>query len=74
MLQLVLINLFRNPLRSALTLGSVLVALFLYSSLGAVLDSLQATADSGSRERLATRHAIALTKQFRTNVRRKDLK
>ncbi|MBP8137513.1 MAG: hypothetical protein KAY61_04850, partial [Candidatus Eisenbacteria bacterium] len=61
MLQLVLINLFRNPLRSALTLGSVLVALFLYSSLGAVLDSLQATADSGSRERLATRHAIALT-------------
>lgn len=61
MLQLVLINLFRNPLRSALTLGSVLVALFLYSSLGAILDSLQATADSGSRERLATRHAIALT-------------
>ncbi len=61
MLQLVFVNLFRNPLRSALTLGSVLVALFLYSSLGAVLDSLQATADSGSRERLATRHAIALT-------------
>lgn len=61
MFHLVLVNLLRNPLRSALTMGSVLVALFLYSSLGAVLDSLQATADSGSRERLATRHAIALT-------------
>jgi putative ABC transport system permease protein len=61
MLRLVLVNLFRNKLRTVLTLLSVLVALFLYSSLGAILDTLQAAADSGSRERLATRHAIALT-------------
>lgn len=61
MLRLVLVNLFRNPLRTFLTLASVLVALFLFSSLGAILDTLQAAADSGSRERLATRHAIALT-------------
>jgi putative ABC transport system permease protein len=59
--QLVLVNLFRNRLRTFLTLASVLVALFLFSSLGAILDTLQAAADSGSRERLATRHAIALT-------------
>lgn len=61
MFHLVLVNLFRNKLRTLLTLMSVLVALFLYSSLGAILDTLQAASDSGSRERLATRHAIALT-------------
>ncbi len=61
MSRLVLVTLFRNKLRTFLTMGSVLVALFLYSSLGAILDTLQAAADSGSRERLATRHAIALT-------------
>ena len=43
-------------LRSALTLGSVLVALFLYSSLGAVLDL--AAGDRGFRQpRAAARHA-----------------
>ena len=61
MFRLVVINLFRNWLRTALTLASVFVALFLFSSLGAVLDTLQAAADSGSRERLAVRHAISLT-------------
>jgi putative ABC transport system permease protein len=61
MFKLIVVNLFRNKLRTLLTLLSVLVALFLYSSLGAILDTLQAAADSGSRERLATRHSIALT-------------
>jgi putative ABC transport system permease protein len=61
MMRLVLVNLFRNKLRTVLTLGSVLVALFLFSSLGAILDTLQAASDAGSRERLATRHAISLT-------------
>ena len=61
MMRLVLVNLFRNPVRTLLTLGSVLVALFLFSSLGAILDTLQAAANAGSRERLATRHAISLT-------------
>jgi putative ABC transport system permease protein len=61
MFQLVLVNLGRNRLRTALTLASVFVALFLFSSLGAILDTLQAAADSGSRERLAVRHAISLT-------------
>jgi len=61
MLQLVLVNLMRNRLRTALTFASVFVALFLFSSLGAVLDTLQAAADSGSRDRLAVRHAISLT-------------
>jgi cell division protein FtsX len=49
MFQLVLVNLGRNRLRTALTLASVFVALFLFSSLGAILDTLQAAADSGSR-------------------------
>ena len=61
MLHLVLVNLFRNKLRTFLTLASVFVALFLFSSLGAILDTFQAAADSGSRERLAVRHAISLT-------------
>ena len=61
MFRLVLVNLSRNWLRTLLTLGSVFVALFLFSSLGAILDTLQAAADSGSRERLAVRHAISLT-------------
>ncbi len=61
MFRLVLVNLFRNKLRTLLTLASVFVALFLYSSLGAILDTFQAAADSGSRERLAVRHAISLT-------------
>jgi putative ABC transport system permease protein len=61
MLKLVVVNLMRNKLRTVLTLLSVFVALFLYSSLGAILDTLQAAADAGSRERLATRHSIALT-------------
>jgi len=59
--RLVVVNLFRNWPRTALTLASVFVALFLFSSLGAILDTLQAAADSGSRERLAVRHAISLT-------------
>ncbi len=61
MFRLVLINLHRNPLRTALTFASVFMALFLYSSLGAILDTFQAAADSGSRDRLAVRHAISLT-------------
>jgi putative ABC transport system permease protein len=61
MLHLVLVNLFRNRTRTFLTLASVFVALFLFSSLGAILDTLQAAADSGSRERLAVRHAISIT-------------
>jgi putative ABC transport system permease protein len=59
--RLVMVNLLRNKLRTLLTLASVFVAIFLYSSLGAILDTFQAAADSGSRERLAVRHAISLT-------------
>ncbi len=61
MLHLVLVNLFRNRMRTFLTLASVFVALFLFSSLGAILDTFQAAADSGSRDRLAVRHAISIT-------------
>jgi putative ABC transport system permease protein len=57
----VLVNLSRNLLRTLLTMGSVTVALFLFCTLGGVLDTLKAAADAGSRERLATRNAISLT-------------
>jgi putative ABC transport system permease protein len=60
-LSLVIVNLRRNWLRTLLTLGSVMVALFLFCTLGGVLDTLKAAADAGSRERLATRNAISLT-------------
>jgi putative ABC transport system permease protein len=59
--RLVLVNLSRNLLRTLLTMGSVTVALFLFCTLGGVLDTLKAAADAGSRERLATRNAISLT-------------
>ena len=71
LLSLVVINLLRNRLRTFLTLGSVLVALFLFSSLGAILDTLQAASDSGSRERLAVRHAISLTNFLPGNYKEK---
>jgi putative ABC transport system permease protein len=58
---LVIVNLNRNWLRTLLTQGSVMVALFLFCTLGGVLDTLKAAADSGSRDRLATRNAISLT-------------
>lgn len=61
LLSLVMVNLNRNWLRTLLTQGSVMVALFLFCTLGGVLDTLKAAADSGSRERLATRNAISLT-------------
>jgi putative ABC transport system permease protein len=38
-----------------------MVALFLFCTLGGVLDTLNAAKDAGSRERLATRNAISLT-------------
>ena len=60
-LSLVIVNLNRNWLRTLLTQGSVMVALFLFCTLGGVLDTLKAAADAGSRERLATRNAISLT-------------
>jgi putative ABC transport system permease protein len=61
MLSLVVVNLNRNWLRTLLTQGSVMVALFLFCTLGGVLDTLQAAANAGSRERMATRNAISLT-------------
>jgi len=73
MFRLVLVNLLRNKLRTLLTLASVFVALFLYSSLGAILDTFQAAADSGSRERLAVRHAISLTNFLPGNYRARIL-
>lgn len=59
-LSLVFVNLRRNWIRTLLTMASVMVALFLYCTLGGVLDTLKAAGDSGSRERLATRNAISL--------------
>jgi putative ABC transport system permease protein len=60
MFHLVLVNLFRNPLRSALTMGSVMLALFLFCALGGVLDTLQEAIKVGSESRLITRNKVSL--------------
>jgi cell division protein FtsX len=52
MLKLVIVNLFRNPLRTFLTMASVTVALFLFCALGGVLDTLQESIKVGARSRL----------------------
>jgi putative ABC transport system permease protein len=57
---LVLVNLFRNKRRTLLTSLSVAVALFLFCTLGGVLDTLEDSIKVGSETRLVTRHAISL--------------
>jgi len=69
LLSLVLVNLRRNWLRTLLTMASVTVALFLFCSLGGILDTLKAAADAGARDRLATRNAISLTQWMPYNYK-----
>ncbi|MCZ7586282.1 MAG: hypothetical protein M5R36_24810 [Deltaproteobacteria bacterium] len=57
---LMFVNLFRNKRRSILTFLSVLVAIFLYCSLGGVLDTLESSIEVGSESRLAVRNAISI--------------
>jgi putative ABC transport system permease protein len=56
----VLVNLFRNPLRTILTMASVTVALFLFCTLFGVLDTLQEAIKVGSESRLVVRNKISL--------------
>jgi putative ABC transport system permease protein len=58
--KLVIVNLFRNPLRTFLTMASVTVALFLYCALGGILDTLQESIKVGSESRLVVRNKISL--------------
>jgi len=60
MFRLVLVNLFRNPLRTYLTMASVTVALFLFCALGGILDTLQEAIKVGSESRLVVRNKISL--------------
>lgn len=60
MIQLVLVNLFRNPLRTFLTMASVTVAIFLFCALGGVLDTLQESIKVSSETRLITRNKVSL--------------
>ena len=59
-LTMVFMNLSRNKLRTMLTTLSVMVALFLFCTLGGVLDTLKASIEVGSRSRLISRNAISL--------------
>lgn len=59
-LRLIASNLRRNRLRNALTMASVMVALFLFGMLRSVLTTLDAAVDVGSESRLVTRNAISL--------------
>lgn len=60
LMRLVVTNLTRNTLRTLLTLASVAVALFLFTALGGILDTLRAAIEVGSRQRLVTRNATSL--------------
>ncbi len=60
LLSLVFVNLFRNKRRTFLTFSSVAVALFLFCTLGGVLDTLEESIHVGSEARLVTRHGISL--------------
>ena len=60
MFKLVLVNLFRNPLRTFLTMASVTVALFLFCALFGILDTLQEAIKVGSESRLVVRNKISL--------------
>jgi len=57
---LVLVNLGRNKRRTVLTMLSVMVALFLFTALRGVLDTLAESIKVGSEARLVTRNAISL--------------
>jgi putative ABC transport system permease protein len=57
---LIRVNLFRNKLRTILTFGSVMVALFLFCALNGVLDTLEDAIRVGSEQRLVTRNRISL--------------
>jgi putative ABC transport system permease protein len=60
MLRLVIVNLFRNKLRTFLTMASVTVALFLFCTLFGILDTLQEAIKVGSESRLVVRNKISL--------------
>ena len=60
MFKLVLVNLLRNKVRTVLTMASVTVALFLFCTLGGVLDTLQESIKVGSESRLVVRNKISL--------------
>jgi putative ABC transport system permease protein len=60
LLSLVFVNLGRNKLRTALTILSVLIALFLFCSLRGVLDTLAASIRVSSEDRLVTRNAVSI--------------
>lgn len=60
LVSLVFVNLFRNKRRTILTFLSVTIALFLYASLGGVLDTLEDSIKVGSESRLVTRNAVSL--------------
>ena len=72
MLRLVIVNLFRNPLRTFLTMASVAVALFLFCALGGILDTLQEAIKVGSESRLVARNKISLVQwlpmAYRTRI------
>jgi putative ABC transport system permease protein len=57
---LVLVGLGRNKRRTILTFLSVTVALFLFSALGGVLDTLEDSIKVGSEARLVTRNEVSL--------------
>jgi putative ABC transport system permease protein len=60
LLHLVWVNIFRSKRRTFLTVLSVMVALFLFSTLRTVITSFQASVDFAGAQRVITRNATSL--------------
>jgi putative ABC transport system permease protein len=60
-MRLIWVNLLRNKRRTILTVLSVMVALFLFTTLRSVVTALDAVSEVGSEARLITRSATGIT-------------
>jgi len=75
-LPLLLSNLRRRPLRTAFTLGSIIVAFLMYGVLGAMVKAFSAGADLAGADRLLVIHKVSLVQplpeSYRARIRRVD--
>jgi len=60
-IRLIWVNLWRNKLRTILTVLSVMVALFLFTTLRSVVTALEGVSEVGSEVRLVTRSSTGIT-------------
>jgi putative ABC transport system permease protein len=75
-LRLVLSNLRRRPLRTAFTLGSIVIAFLMFGVLGAMTRAFSAGAELAGADRLLVMHKVSLIQllpeSYRTRIRQVD--